>query len=138
MKFKITMLISISLLLYAMVFLISWTLPLIAEHKTDFNLSTLLEWSIDLYSHPISSAKLMYFDRNPLFILGMIAATVLVIYTCFKMFSKKGYENVSDRYGVQGTSRFANYKEIFKKKEMIGLKENKLHEIILQSMSKKG
>ena len=137
MKFKISIMISISLLLYAMVFFISWALPLIAEHKTNFSQSMLLEWAIDLFRHPVTSAKLMYVERNPFFILGMIAATVFIVYTCFKMFSNKDYENVSDRYGVQGTSRFAHPKEIFRGNEIIGLQEDKLNEVILKSMSKK-
>lgn len=126
----------LSLLLYAMVLFLSGILPLIGEHKTSFNQSILVEYTIDLMWHPFSTAKAMIIDGNPLFIIGMIAATGVIVYMIVKMFSKKAYENVGENYGVQGSARFAKNKELFIDEQLWHLESNQLNSIIVNGFKK--
>lgn len=134
---KILILFFLVLFLYILVFFTAAVIPFLSDMKMNFTGQDLFEFTKDLFLNPISNAQLLIEDRNPIFIIGMPAATILIIYMIFKFYSKKDYENVSDRYGVQGTSRFALNKEIFKKNEIEGLNKNKLNQIILNSMSQK-
>lgn len=132
---KIIILLILTVVLYFVVYYTASVIPFMGEMKMNLTSKSLVEFTKDLFANPVDNIQLLIEDRNPIFILGMIAATIFIIYMCFKIKSKKDYENVSDRYGVQGTSRFASNKEIFKKTEIIKLNENKLNEVILNSMS---
>lgn len=78
----------------------------------------------------------MIISGNPLFIIGMIAATGVIVYMIVKMFSKKDYENVGENYGVQGSARFAKNKELFIDEQLWHLDSNLLNNIIVNDFKK--
>lgn len=133
MKLKIGLLLILSFIFFILVLFLSGIIPLMGEYRTEFTKFVLIDYTIDLILHPISNVKNMLEDRNPLFILGMSSSFLLLIYMAFKMFRKKDYENVGDKYGVQGSARFARNKEIFNEAHIQTCDEKQIMTIIENS-----
>lgn len=98
--------------------------PFIAEYKKDFSTEVLGVYSINILVHPFENIIEMHEEKNPMLYVATAAALVLFIYLLFKS-RHKDYENVGDKYGVQGSSRWARNIEIFKVPEQITIVSSK-------------
>lgn len=85
---------------------------MVAEYKTEFSTYILGNYMLDVFLHPIENITEMYLVRNPLLFISIGASIILYIYLIYKT-RHKDYENVGDKYGVQGSSRWAKKSEIF-------------------------
>lgn len=124
MKLKITIFTFLFLFLFNIALLISGFIPFIAENKKDFSPDVVMDYTTDMVLHPIENIKEMHAAKNPMLYLSTGAAVFLFFYLIYKS-RKKNYENVGDRYGVQGSSRWARNSEIFKVPQQITIVPSK-------------
>lgn len=113
MKLKITLFTLLFAFLFYLSLFIAGFIPFVAEYKTEFSQEVVLDYTKDIILHPVENIKQMHAAENPLLYLSTGAAFILFIYLLYKT-RKKDYENVGERYGVQGSSRWAKSSEIFK------------------------
>jgi hypothetical protein len=118
MKLKITVFTFFFVFLFYFSLFLSGFLPFIAEYKMNLSSNLIIEFTKDIILHPIKNIKEMRAEQNPLLYLSMAAALFLFIYILYKS-RNKSYENVGERYGVQGSSRWAKKHEIFKVPDQI-------------------
>ncbi len=118
LKLKIVLFTFFFVFLFYLSLFIAGFIPFIAQYKTEFRPELLNEYITNIIFHPIDSINQMLVNQNPLLFVAMGAALLLFVYLIYKT-KTKDYENVSDTYGVQGTSRWAKKKEIFKVPEDI-------------------
>ncbi|MCM3603117.1 hypothetical protein M3175_20470 [Robertmurraya korlensis] len=118
MKSKIIVFTFFFIFLFFFSIFLSGFLPFIAEYKMAINSNLIMEFTKDIILHPIKNIKEMHAEQNPLLYLSMAAALFLFIYILYKS-RNKNYENVGERYGVQGSSRWAKKHEIFKVPDQI-------------------
>lgn len=97
---------------------ISGLLPFLAEHKKVFEIHMLGDYSLNILLHPVKNSIVMIEAENPLFFISMGAAFFLFIYIMYKT-RTKNYENVGEKYGVQGSSRWAKKDDIFNHRDQI-------------------
>lgn len=118
MKTKISIFTVLLVFLFYLSLFIAGFLPLISEYKTELSPFVILDYTRDIILHPILNIKEMYAVENPMLFLSMGAALFLYIFLIYKS-RPKDYENVGDKYGVQGSSRWAKKAEIFNVPEQI-------------------
>lgn len=124
MKLKITIFTLPFLFLFYFSLFIAGFIPFVAEYKTEFSPEVVLDYTKDIILHPIENLKQMHADENPVLYVSTGAAFILFIYLLYKS-RKKNYENVGERYGVQGSSRWAKNTEIFKVPKQITIVPSK-------------
>lgn len=118
MKLKITIFTLVFVFLFYFSILVAGFIPFIAEYKTEFSPDVIMDYALDILFHPIMNIKEMHAAANPMLYVSLGAAVFLFIYLLYKSRSKN-YENVGEKYGVQGSSRWAKNKEVFKVPEQI-------------------
>lgn len=118
MKLKIMIFTLLFVFLFYFSLFIAGFIPFVAEYKTEFSPGVVLEYTKDIMLHPIENIKQMHANENPMLYISTVAAFILFIYLLYKS-RKKDYENVGERYGVQGSSRWAKNLEIFKVPDQI-------------------
>ncbi|WP_391731324.1 hypothetical protein [Streptomyces sp. NPDC014685] len=124
MKIKIISFSLVFIFLFYFSLFIAGFFPFIAEYKKDFSTEVLGVYSINILVHPFENIIEMHEEKNPMLYVATAAALVLFIYLLFKS-RHKDYENVGDKYGVQGSSRWARNIEIFKVPEQITIVSSK-------------
>ncbi|PKR83045.1 hypothetical protein [Heyndrickxia camelliae] len=118
MKFKVFLFTLLFIFLWYMSIFTAGFLPFIAKHKKDFSLEVLNQYILDILLHPFKNIIEMISVANPLVYICMGAAFFIFIYILIKT-RGKNYETVGEKYGVQGSSRWAKKAEIFKVPEQI-------------------
>ncbi|MCM3032556.1 MULTISPECIES: hypothetical protein [Bacillaceae] len=118
MKLKITIFSILFVFLFYFSIFIAGFIPFIAEYKTEFSPGVIMDYTKDIIFHPIMNIKEMHVAANPMLYISLGAAFFLFIYLLLKSRSKN-YENVGEKYGVQGSSRWAKNHEVFKVPEQI-------------------
>ncbi|PTY92314.1 hypothetical protein [Heyndrickxia sporothermodurans] len=118
MKLKIAIFSILFVFLFYFSIFIAGFIPFIAEYKTEFSPEVIMDYTKDIVFHPILNIKEMHAAANPMLYISLGAAFFLFIYLLLKSRSKN-YENVGEKYGVQGSSRWAKNSEIFKVPEQI-------------------
>jgi|GEM_PF-6304909 len=113
MKTKIVSFTLLLIFLFYFSLFVAGFFPLVAKYKLNFNSVTVLRFTKSICLHPISNIKYMYMTHNPLLFGTTGAALILFIYLLYKL-RTKDYETVGEKYGVQGSSRWAKDSEIFK------------------------
>jgi len=118
MKLKISIFTFLFVVLFYLALFIAGFIPFIAENKQDFSGEAVTEYALDTVLHPIGNIQEMHEEANPLLYISLAAMLVLFIYLLYKT-RHKDYQNVGEKYGVQGSSRWAKKEEIFKVPEQI-------------------
>lgn len=118
MKLKISLFTILFIFLFYLSLFIADFLPFIAAYKTKFNMTALSKYTMGIILHPIENIKQMHAAENPMLYVSLGAAFILFIFLLYKT-RHKDYENVGEKYGVQGSSRWAKNEEIFKVPEQI-------------------
>ncbi|SEO06943.1 hypothetical protein SAMN04489762_3407 [Terribacillus saccharophilus] len=118
MKLKISIFAFLFIVLFYLALFIAGFIPFIAENKQDFSGEAVTEYALDTVLHPIGNIQKMYEVANPLLYISLGAMLVLFVYLIYKT-RHKDYQNVGEKYGVQGSSRWAKNEEIFKMPEQI-------------------
>jgi hypothetical protein len=118
MKLKIIIFTLLLIFFFYFSLFIAGFIPFIAEYKMNFSTEIVLDYTKNIVFHPIENIEQMHAAKNPMLYGSTGAAFILFIYLLFKS-RKKNYENVGERYGVQGSSRWAKNVEIFKVPEQI-------------------
>lgn len=78
----------------------------------------------------------MHAAQNPMLYVSTGAALFLFIYLLFKTRHKE-YENVGDKYGVQGSSRWARNVEVFKVPDQITIvPSNNMYDELRKTLKK--
>ncbi|MCM3113641.1 hypothetical protein [Lederbergia lenta] len=124
MKTKIMIFITLFIFLFYFSLLFAGFLPFVAENKKEFNADLILNYTKDIVLHPIENIKEMHAAENPMLYVSTGAALILFIYLLYKTRSKD-YENVGEKYGVQGSSRWAKKSEIYNVPEQITIVPSK-------------
>ncbi|MCK1995447.1 hypothetical protein MPH61_23275 [Peribacillus muralis] len=112
MKLKTIIFTILFVTLFYLSLFIAGFIPFIAENMTEFSSEVVLNYTKDIIIHPIENIKQMHAAGNPILYVSTGAAFILFIYLLYKT-RKKNYENVGERYGVQGSARLAKNAEIF-------------------------
>uniref|UniRef100_UPI003F49670E hypothetical protein n=1 Tax=Niallia taxi TaxID=2499688 RepID=UPI003F49670E len=118
MKIKATIFIILFVFLFYFSLFVAGFLPFISEHKKEFSTELLSEYAVDIVVHPFDNIMEMHAEQNPMLYVSTGAAAFLFVYLLFKT-RHKDYENVGDKYGVQGSSRWARKVEVFKVPDQI-------------------
>ncbi|WP_079707716.1 hypothetical protein [Paraliobacillus ryukyuensis] len=130
MKLKVAIFSLLTVFLFYFSIFLAGILPFIASMKTNLTGDSVLEFSLNILLHPINNIQTMIDNKNPLLFVCFGASIVLIVYLMYKS-RRRDYENVSDRYGVQGTARWATKAEIFNvEDEIIVHPENKMLDTI--------
>ncbi|MGG3662988.1 hypothetical protein [Bacillus gobiensis] len=124
MKLKVTIFTLLFVFLFYFSLFIAGFIPFVAEYKTEFSPAVVLDYSKNIILHPIENIKQMYEAENPMLYLSTGAAFFLFIYLLYKS-RKKNYETVGEKYGVQGSSRWAKKSEIFNAPDQIQIVPSK-------------
>ncbi|KGX85176.1 hypothetical protein [Pontibacillus litoralis] len=124
MKIRIFIFIPLAVFLFYFSLFVSGIIPLFAEYKMEMRPIYILHFIEDIVFNPINQINAMYSAQNPLLIISMITLFLLYIYLIYKSRPKK-YENVGDKYGVQGSSRWAKNSEIFNVPKQITVVKSK-------------
>lgn len=136
MKTKIIIFTVFTLLLFYLSLFVSGFIPFIADNKTDLRANDIAAYTFDVLLHPIETIQTLHGEQNPLLYLTLAGSLILIIISIVKTRTKE-YENVSDKYGVQGSARWANKTEIFKVPEQITvIPSNSMVEELKKSMKK--
>jgi hypothetical protein len=109
-------------------------LPFLAAHKANMSTAPYMDFVMGNLMHPIEKSTGMMEEKNPLFFIGSVATVILSIYAVFFAKGGKGKYELADRYGVHGSSRFAQKQEIFKKGETVGVPAKQLMKDLEASM----
>lgn len=137
MKLKIIIFTILFVFLFYFSVFLAGVLPFIAKYKAkfdEFKVEVLWDYTGDIILHPIENIKLMHAAANPLLYLSTSAALFLFIYLLFKS-RQKNYENVGEKYGVQGSSRWAKNSEILKVPEQITvIPSNKIYSALKKTL----
>lgn len=137
-KIKVLMFFVIFLVMEIFATLISFVTLILAQIKiSEFNADQIIKDYMKLLKSPVSSIKTLIEQRNPVFIICTVAAVVISIYYLIINRGKNSYD-VENKYGVHGSSRFANKKEIFKENEIISVSKGKIRQDLLDSIKSKG
>lgn len=118
MKIKIIIFSLLFVFLFYFSLFVAGFLPFISEHKKEFSTELLSDYAVDILAHPFKNIMEMHTAQNPMLYVSTGAALFLFVYLLFKT-RHKDYENVGDKYGVQGSSRWARNVEVFKVPEQI-------------------
>lgn len=113
MKIKIILFTILLVLLFYFSIFFAGLFPFIAQYKTDLTPFVINDYIMNVLFHPIENIKAMYKDENPLLYISFGAGIFIYFYLMYKSRYKE-YENVGDKYGVQGSSRWAKNSEILK------------------------
>ena len=124
MKIKMIMFNFLFIFLFYLSLFVASFLPFVASIKAKFSQDVFLDYVKDILLHPIENIKQMHAAENPLLYVSTAAAFLLFAYLLYKS-RNKNYENVGERYGVQGSSRWAKNAEIFKVPEQITIVPSK-------------
>lgn len=124
MKTKVLIFTILFIFLFYFSLFIAGFFPFVAKYKIDLSLTVISEYTKDIILHPIQNIKGMHENKNPLMYISFGSSLILFIFLLYKS-RKKDYENVGDRYGVQGSSRWAKREEIFKVPEQITIVPSK-------------
>lgn len=134
MKLKITIFFTLFIFLFYLSLFVAGFLPFIAEHKINFSPDVIWDYTLDIIFHPIMNIKEMHSEQNPMLYLCTGAAFGLFIYLFYKT-RQKDYENVGDKYGVQGSARWATTTDIFKVPKQIKItSKRKLYKQLKKSL----
>ncbi|AIF68384.1 hypothetical protein GZ22_18275 (plasmid) [Terribacillus saccharophilus] len=134
MKLKIGIFTFLFVVLFYLALFIVGFIPFIAENKQDFSGEAVTEYALDIVLHPIENIQEMHEAANPLLYISFGVMLGLFIYLIYKT-RHKDYQNVGEKYGVQGSSRWAKNEEIFKVPEQITvLPSNQLMNEIQKTM----
>ncbi|KQU25918.1 hypothetical protein ASG65_15060 [Bacillus sp. Leaf13] len=92
---------------------IAGILPFLAAHKTNISSAPFMDFVTENLMNPIGTSTSMIEKKNPLFFIGSAAVIVLAVFMVFFAKGGKGKYELADKYGVYGSSRFAQKHEIF-------------------------
>jgi len=92
---------------------IAGILPFLAAHKANISSAPLMAFVIENLMNPIGTSTSLIEKKNPLFFIGSGAVIVLSVFMVFFTKGGKGTYELADKYGVHGSSRFAQRSEIF-------------------------
>ncbi|SIS01853.1 hypothetical protein SAMN05878482_10979 [Peribacillus simplex] len=92
---------------------IAGILPFLAAHKANISSAPFMDFVIENLMNPIGTSTSMIEKKNPLFFIGSGAVIVLSVFMVFFTKGGKGKYELADKYGVHGSSRFAQKHEIF-------------------------
>lgn len=135
MKLKIFISTLLLIFLSYLAIYIAGFLPFIAEYKKEFEINLLGEYTKYILLNPIESSMTMINAENPLFYICMGAALIMFFYILYKS-RTKDYETVGEKYGVQGSSRWAKKAEVFKVPEQITiLSSDNMYDAIKQTLN---
>jgi NADH:ubiquinone oxidoreductase subunit 5 (subunit L)/multisubunit Na+/H+ antiporter MnhA subunit len=118
MKLKIGIFTFLFVFLFYMALFIAGFIPFIAEHKQNFSGEIIQDYALDTLLHPVANIQAMHEASNPLLYITLGAALGVFIYLLYKT-RHRDYENVGEKYGVQGSSRWAKKVEVKSVKEQI-------------------
>jgi len=124
MKIKMISFTLLFIILFYFSLFIAGFFPFISEHKKEFSTELIGDYSINTLVHPFENINQMHEEKNPMLYVSSVAAFVLFIYLLYKS-RHKDYENVGDKYGVQGSSRWARNTEVFKVPDQITIVPSK-------------
>lgn len=137
MKFKVIAYTLLMVFLFYFSIFMAGLLPFIAENRSELGGPLILGYLIEILLNPIKNIKLMHEAGNPLLYICFGAALFLFIYLLYKSRSKE-YENVGERYGVQGSSRWAKKSEILNVPDQITvINSNDMYDYLNQSLNDK-
>jgi uncharacterized membrane protein len=89
---------------------------------------------IENLMNPIGTSTSMIEKKNPLFFIGSAAVIVLAVFMVFFTNGGKGKYELADKYGVHGSSRFAQKHEIFTYGETVEVPAKQLMQDLDTSM----
>ncbi|GAF66445.1 hypothetical protein BTS2_3346 [Bacillus sp. TS-2] len=112
MKIKIVMFVFLLVFLFYFSIFLAGFIPFIAVVKEDFTVILLGDYLLSIIKSPLESIKAMIEEENPLIYFTLGVSVIVYVYLIIKS-RTKDYENVSEKYGVQGTSHWENNKKIF-------------------------
>jgi hypothetical protein len=118
MKLKIGIFTFLFVLLFYIALFIAGFIPFVAEYKQDFSGEVVQDYGVDILLHPIRNIQEMHDTGNPLLYITLGAALGVFIYLLYKT-RHRDYENVGEKYGVQGSSRWAKRQEVLTVPEQI-------------------
>ena len=109
-------------------------LPFLAAHKANISSAPFMDFVIENLMNPIGTSTSMIEKKNPLFFIGSGAVIVLSVFMVFFTKGGKGKYELADKYGVHGSSRFAQKSEIFKHGETVEVPAKQLMQDLDASM----
>ncbi|MFJ7512713.1 hypothetical protein ACIQW7_25195 [Peribacillus simplex] len=113
---------------------IAGILPFLAAHQANISGAPLMAFVIENLMNPIGTSISMIEKKNPLFFLGSFAVVVLAVFLVFFTNGGKGKYELADKYGVHGSSRFAQKHEIFTHGETVEVPAKQLMQDLDASM----
>jgi hypothetical protein len=134
--FRIRLLLTVLLLaIFELIVInIAGFLPFLAVHKANISDAPFMDFVTANLMHPIETSTSLIEKKNPLFFIGSGVVIVLAFYVVFFVKGGKGKYEMADKYGVHGSSRFAERHEIFKQGETIGVPVQQLMQDLEASM----
>lgn len=134
MKLKISLFTFMFVFLFYLAIFIAGFVPFIAVQKMDISGESVGNYAMGTLLHPIDSILQMHNASNPLLYVCLAAMLILFGYLIYKT-RHKDYENVGEKYGVQGSSRWAKNEEIFKvPKEITIIPANQMYEELKKTL----
>ncbi|MGE7907627.1 hypothetical protein ACQKNS_25025 [Peribacillus sp. NPDC094092] len=109
-------------------------LPFLAAHKANISSAPFMDFVIENLMSPIGTSTSMIEKKNPLFFIGSGAVIILSVFMVFFTKGGKGTYELADKYGVHGSSRFAQKSEIFKRGETVEVPAKQLMQDLDASM----
>ncbi|MFE4708822.1 hypothetical protein [Peribacillus simplex] len=118
---------------------IAGILPFLAAHQANISGAPLRAFVMENLMNPIGTSTSMIEKKNPLFFMGSGAVTVLAVFMVFFTKGGKGKYELADKYGVHGSSRFAQKHEIFTYGETVEVPAKQLmHDLDTSMLDSKG
>lgn len=113
---------------------IAGILPFLAAHKANISGAPFMAFVTENLMNPIGTSTNMIEKKNPLFFIGSAAVIVLAVFMVFFTKGGKGKYELADKYGVHGSSRFAQNHEIFTHGETVEVPAKQLMQDLETSM----
>lgn len=113
---------------------IAGILPFLAAHQGNISGAPLMAFVIENLMNPIGTSTSMIEKKNPPFLMGSAAVIVLAVFMVFFTNGGKGKYELADKYGVHGSSRFAQKHEIFTYGETVEVPAKQLMQDLDASM----
>ncbi|MGE7687147.1 hypothetical protein [Peribacillus simplex] len=113
---------------------IAGILPFLAAHKANISSAPFMDFVTENLMNPIGTSTSMIEKKNPLFFIGSGAVIVLAVFMVFFAKGGKGKYELADKYGVHGSSRFAQKHEIFTYGETVEVPAKQLMQDLDASM----
>ncbi|MDM5291848.1 hypothetical protein QUF81_00895 [Peribacillus simplex] len=113
---------------------IAGILPFLAAHQANISSAPFMDFVTENLINPIGTSTTMIEKKNPLFFIGSGAVIVLAVFMVFFAKGGKGKYELADKYGVHGSSRFAQKHEIFTHGETVEVSAKQLMQDLETSM----